>query len=143
MMSIAYRPVRSGVFGSGRADVPARGSGHLLHRQPPHRAAQRVGWGKLPPVTDLGRLLDALMARRDISQSQLARRADVSQGIVSRLRSGERTPSRDLVETLADALDASPIDRARLLVTAGYVPQGYETEVLAFVQTLAMTRGEA
>lgn len=101
------------------------------------------GKGKFPPATALGRLLDEMLASRDLSQAGLARRAGVTQGIVSRLRSGERNPSRDLVEAIADALDASPTDRARLLVTAGYVPQGYEAEVLAFVQSLAMTRGEA
>lgn len=95
-----------------------------------------------PAATTFGKALDAIRGRQGLSQTDLADRAEIDHSMISRCRSGERTPSRETVERLADALDASPTDRARLLITAGYVPQGYEAEVLAFVQSLAMTRGE-
>jgi transcriptional regulator with XRE-family HTH domain len=52
---------------------------------------------------------------------QLAERAGISQGFISRLESGERGASRENVEALAAALDAAPLDRYKLLLAAEWV----------------------
>lgn len=59
-----------------------------------------------------------------MSQNELARRAGVNAAYVNRLESGKQaaSPSRDVVEMLAAALELGGPERDRLLVSAGHWP---------------------
>ena len=75
------------------------------------------------PTNAFGATLRELREQTDLSQSALGRRAEVHASIVSRLESGDRTPSGPgLVEALARGLQLSPDDTDRLLAAAGFVP---------------------
>ena len=75
------------------------------------------------PTNAFGATLRELREQTDLSQSALGRRAQVHASIVSRLESGDRTPSNPgLVEALARGLQLSPDDTDRLLAAAGFVP---------------------
>jgi transcriptional regulator with XRE-family HTH domain len=71
-----------------------------------------------------GGLLADLRERRGWNQGQLATAACCDRTFISRLESGSRTPSRELVENLAVALDLDADDTGRLYVSAGYLPDG-------------------
>src|SRR5215218_5193837 len=74
-----------------------------------------------------GSLLRALRVRIGLSQNQLARRAGVDPAYVNRLERAAATstslPSRKVVLSLADSLEAGPVDLERLLVAAGLCPE--------------------
>lgn len=79
-----------------------------------------------------------------VSQSRLAEIAGFDHSYVSRLESGNRTPTREAVAKLADALQLTPEQRDSLLASAGYMPQRVEslladepvlTEVLRLLQS--------
>lgn len=84
---------------------------------------------------------------RRVSQSKLAERAGFDHSYVSRLESGARTPTRDAVQQLGEALG---LDRQRLdelLASAGFLPHEVSsllssepeiTEVLALLQSSSM-----
>lgn len=59
---------------------------------------------------------------RRVSQSKLAQRAGFDHSYVSRLESGARTPTRDAVEQLAQALELEQVNRDELLAAAGFLP---------------------
>src|SRR5690606_39928404 len=61
------------------------------------------------------------------SQSRLAESAGFDHSYVSRLESGNRTPTREAVVKLADALGLTPEQRDTLLAAAGYMPQRVES----------------
>lgn len=62
-----------------------------------------------------------------VSQSRLAEIAGFDHSYVSRLESGNRTPTREAVAKLAAALDLEPERRDNLLAAAGYMPQRVES----------------
>lgn len=62
-----------------------------------------------------------------VSQSRLAEIAGFDHSYVSRLESGNRTPTREAVAKLAAALDLEPEQRDNLLAAAGYMPQRVES----------------
>ena len=70
-------------------------------------------------------LLAEAMAHAGLSQSKLAQRAGTDHGYVSRLLSGDRTPSAGMVKQLADGLGIGPGDpiRSALLTTAGHADE--------------------
>jgi len=74
-----------------------------------------------------GLLLRSLRVRTGLSQNQLARRAGVDPAYVNRLEraSADSTalPSRRVVLSLAEALEAGPVEVERLLVAAGLCPE--------------------
>ena len=84
---------------------------------------------------------------RRVSQSKLAERAGFDHSYVSRLESGARTPTRDAVQQLADALGLERLQQDELLASAGFLPQEVSsllssepeiTEVLALLQSSSM-----
>lgn len=84
---------------------------------------------------------------RRVSQSKLAERAGFDHSYVSRLESGARTPTRDAVQQLADALDMERMQQDELLASAGFLPKEVSsllssepeiTEVLALLQSTSM-----
>jgi transcriptional regulator with XRE-family HTH domain len=73
-------------------------------------------------VALVGRMLRAWRERRRLSQLDLALDAGVSQKHVSFVESGRAAPSRDMVLTLARALDVPLRERNALLNAAGFAP---------------------
>ncbi len=72
---------------------------------------------------EFGVQLKVLREARRVSQSKLAERADFDHSYVSRLESGARMPTRDAVERLATALQASHAEEDGLLAAAGFLPR--------------------
>ncbi|MGD1935789.1 MAG: helix-turn-helix domain-containing protein [Candidatus Phaeomarinobacter sp.] len=68
---------------------------------------------------------------RGLSQLQLSVRGDVSSRHVSFLESGRAKPSRQMVDTLADALDIPLRARNPMLLAAGFAPAYRETALEA------------
>ena len=58
-----------------------------------------------------------------VSQSKLAERAGFDHSYVSRLESGARTPTREAVIQLAEALGSDPTGQDELLAAAGFMPR--------------------
>jgi transcriptional regulator with XRE-family HTH domain len=94
-------------------------------------------------VAEFGGVLKAFREARRVSQSKLAKRAGFDHSYVSRLESGARTPTRDAVEQLADALELDGVQHDELLVSAGFLPREVSsllagepeiTEVLGLLQ---------
>jgi transcriptional regulator with XRE-family HTH domain len=83
----------------------------------------------MPPNDEpsFGQLLRFLRIRAGLSQNQLARSAGVDPAYVNRLErapaDSTALPSRRVVKSLAEALDAGPVDAERLLVAAGLCPE--------------------
>ena len=69
---------------------------------------------------DFGRLLRECRLGRRLSQMDLSLHADVSQRHLSFLESGRAKPSREMVVSLAEALDLPLAVRNRLLQAAGF-----------------------
>lgn len=85
--------------------------------------------------------------RRRMSQSRLASAAGFDHSYVSRLESGSRTPTRDAVVKLAEAMLLSDSERDALLASAGFMPGRIESlfasepvlsEVLGLLQDRAV-----
>jgi transcriptional regulator with XRE-family HTH domain len=85
--------------------------------------------------------------RRRLSQSRLAEAAGFDHSYVSRLESGSRTPTREAVLKLAEAMGLSENERDALLASAGFMPGRIEslfasepvlTEVLGLLQDRAV-----
>jgi transcriptional regulator with XRE-family HTH domain len=77
-----------------------------------------------PTVTEYGRLLREFRERRRMTQGRLAQAAGYDATYVSRLESGQREPSREAVERLADVLCLSAGERSALLVASVGVDRG-------------------
>lgn len=71
---------------------------------------------------EFGVLLARLREARGLAQNHLARSAELDPSSVSRIEKGERGVSREVVERLGDALDATPEERVRLLQASGFLP---------------------
>ena len=71
---------------------------------------------------DLGPTVAALRVARGLSRKQTADRADIDSSTLYRIETGDRGASREVLERLATALEASPQERDELLATAGYRP---------------------
>jgi transcriptional regulator with XRE-family HTH domain len=80
---------------------------------------------------------------RCVSQSKLAERAGFDHSYVSRLESGARTPTRDAVQQLSQALELERVQQDELLASAGFLPREISsllsgepeiTEVLGLLQ---------
>jgi transcriptional regulator with XRE-family HTH domain len=97
-----------------------------------------------------GALLRALRVRAGLSQNQLARRSGVDPAYVNRLEraapNSTSLPSRKVVMSLADTLEAGPVDVERLLVAAGLCPEsivrlgGWDQSLGDIASVLADTR---
>jgi transcriptional regulator with XRE-family HTH domain len=74
------------------------------------------------PKYMLGTLLRHWRKSRNVSQLELAIRANTSQRNVSFVESGRTRPSRDMVLKLADALDLPLRARNEVLLAAGFAP---------------------
>lgn len=69
--------------------------------------------------------------RQRLSQSRLAAAAGFDHSYVSRLESGTRTPTRDAVSKLGEALMLDAIETDALLASAGFMPDRIENLLAA------------
>jgi transcriptional regulator with XRE-family HTH domain len=83
----------------------------------------------LHDLTTFGGLLANLRERRGWHQGQLSVAACCDRTHINRLESGARTPSREIVADLAEALELDADDTGRLYVAAGLLPPGNWTWV--------------
>jgi transcriptional regulator with XRE-family HTH domain len=94
-------------------------------------------------VMMFGATLKRFREARHVSQSKLAERAGFDHSYVSRLESGARTPTRDAVQSLSQALELERVQQDELLASAGFLPREVSslllgepelTEVLSLLQ---------
>src|SRR5499426_948199 len=90
---------------------------------------RRVGGLARTPLQPFGSLLKEWRGRRRKSQLDLALDAGISARDLSFVESGRSTPSRDMVVTLAEALEVPLRDRDGLLLAAGYAPMYRESTI--------------
>lgn len=81
-----------------------------------------MGWGMIHQQVQFGVTLKQFRENRRVSQSKLAERAGFDHSYVSRLESGARTPTRDAVQQLAQALELEGQQQDELLASAGFLP---------------------
>lgn len=93
------------------------------------------------PRADFGELLKALRARADVSQLELALRAEVSQRHLSFIETGRAAPSREVVEKLAESLSLGPLEVNALLLAAGMAPIKHEQSANPFAARLLEAAG--
>ena len=98
-------------------------------------------------IQGFGPVLKQFREARRVSQSKLAERAGFDHSYVSRLESGARTPTRDAVEQLAQALGLERVQQDELLASAGFLPSEVSsllsgepeiTEILGLLQNDAV-----
>jgi transcriptional regulator with XRE-family HTH domain len=76
------------------------------------------------------RLLKQHREARRWSQERLAHEAEMDHSLVSRLESGQRSPTREAVGKLARGLDLSVEQKDQLLIAAGYFPEQVENVLI-------------
>jgi transcriptional regulator with XRE-family HTH domain len=90
-------------------------------------------------ASPVGELLQHWRRERRMSQQALSNEAKVTARHVSFVESGRANPSREMVLTLARALDVPLRERNQMLLAAGYAPQYRETGLDE--RALAQVRG--
>lgn len=73
------------------------------------------------PSIDLGRLLAQLRNERGLAQKQVAQLAGIDGSTLSRLESGERGVSREVLDRICDVVALDRLERLDLLVAAGFL----------------------
>ena len=75
----------------------------------------------------LGKTLDAFVDARELTVAEVARRAGVDQGGLSRMRSGENRTSPETIQRIITALfPVTPDERDALYVAAGHIPPTWQ-----------------
>lgn len=78
-----------------------------------------------PPTTSrgggLGQVLISLRTERGLPQKQVAREANIDNSTLSRLESGDRGVSREVLGRICDVLDLTRQERLDVLAAAGYL----------------------
>lgn len=83
------------------------------------------------PNSQGGRLLASLRQNANMTQAELAKRAEVSRSMIAQLESGERRPSQKLVRTLCRVMNVSIEDERQLLLAYEITPSGHAPEQIA------------
>src|SRR6266567_7101280 len=81
--------------------------------------------------TQGGKLLASLRQKANMTQAELAKRAEVSRSMIAQLESGERRPSQKLVRTLCRAMNVSLEDERQVLLAYEIAPSGHTPEQIA------------
>lgn len=66
-------------------------------------------------------LFKAIRLQHNLSMSQLAQIIGLDHSYVSRIESGSRKPSQEVLEHMADRLQLNEMETQRLLISAGYI----------------------
>jgi transcriptional regulator with XRE-family HTH domain len=75
------------------------------------------------PSPELGRLLTRLRNERGLAQKQVAHLAAITGSALSRLESGERGVSREVLDRICAVLDLDRRERLDVLVAAGFLTE--------------------
>ena len=75
------------------------------------------------PSEALGRLLVRLREKRGLAQKQAAHLAEIDGSTLSRLESGGRGVSREVLDRICDALDLDRREQLDVLVAAGFLTE--------------------
>lgn len=86
------------------------------------------------PPTTFATALRRYRKRCHYSQAGLARMAGFDHSTVSRWEGGVRDITRDNIDALAEAMRLDPADHAALMIAGGYVPHGYDADLLALTR---------
>ncbi len=78
-----------------------------------------------------GKLLASLRQKANITQAELAKRAEVSRSMIAQLESGERRPSQKLVRALCEVMQVSVEEERQLLLAYEITPSGHTPEQIA------------
>ena len=82
-----------------------------------------------------GQLLAALRQKANLTQIELAKRAEVSRSMIAQLESGERRPSQKLVRVLCAAIQVTAEEERQLLLAYEITPSGQTPEqITAFLR---------
>jgi transcriptional regulator with XRE-family HTH domain len=80
------------------------------------------GLGPVRTAVGPGKLFRDYRFRTGLSQQKVAERTGITPGHFSRIESGERLPSREMIFALGGALALDPYQTDRLLLAYGYAP---------------------
>ena len=75
------------------------------------------------PSEELGRTLTRLRNERGLTQKQVARLAEIDNSTLSRLESGERGVSREVLDRICAVLELDRHEELNLLTAAGFLNQ--------------------
>jgi transcriptional regulator with XRE-family HTH domain len=75
------------------------------------------------PTEDLGRLLVRFRDERGLSQKEVAHLAEISNSTLSRLESGERGVSREVLDRISSVMELDRHEELDLLTAAGFLNQ--------------------
>ena len=75
------------------------------------------------PGDELGPLLTRLRTERGLAQKHVASLAEIDNSTLSRLESGDRGVSREVLDRLCDVLDLDRHERLDVLTAAGFLNQ--------------------
>ncbi len=75
------------------------------------------------PSDELGRLLVRLRDKRGLSQKEVAHLAEISNSTLSRLESGDRGVSREVLDRICAVLELDRHEELDLLTAAGFLNQ--------------------
>jgi transcriptional regulator with XRE-family HTH domain len=91
------------------------------------------------PTERLGRLLVRLRTERGLSQKQVAHLAEIDNSTLSRLESGDRGVSREVLDRISVALKLDRQDELALLTAAGILNQD-DAQILADDEVVQIAR---
>jgi transcriptional regulator with XRE-family HTH domain len=75
------------------------------------------------PSEELGRLLTRLRNERGLAQKQVAQLAEIDNSTLSRLESGDRGVSREVLDRICEVLELDRHEQLDLLTAAGFLNQ--------------------
>jgi transcriptional regulator with XRE-family HTH domain len=75
------------------------------------------------PSEELGRLLTRLRNERGLAQKQVAQQAEIDNSTLSRLESGDRGVSREVLDRICGVLELDRHERLDILTAAGFMNQ--------------------
>lgn len=81
-------------------------------------------------TTPFGAVLREILAERGLRQARVADMADIDHAHLSRMLSGQRPATRDIVVRIADGCGLTAEESLRLFCAAGFVPEGHESMML-------------
>lgn len=85
-----------------------------------------VSHGRLKDYrTEAGAVLDAIMVKRAWSQSEFAFEAKCDPSFISKLRSGDRTPSREWIDKTVRHAKLNRAEAAQLYRVYHFIPPGW------------------
>jgi transcriptional regulator with XRE-family HTH domain len=85
-----------------------------------------------------GRLLTSFREAKGYTKAQLAGYAGLDPSSISRLESGERAPEPRTVDLVATGLALTPVERERLLATAGFRSIAWDDPLLVSLVELLL-----